>query len=104
MRKRVDDHYSPYILLAAFPPLPGEVVVRTMDTRGFCIATGSACSSRKKDRTRVPESMGLAPETALSAVRISVGHATARAEIDGFLAALAAEVPPLLSISKGRSA
>ena len=103
-RKSVDERYSPFIVLAAFPPLPGEVVVRTMDAKGFCIATGSACSSRKKDRTRVPESMGIAPETALSAVRISIGHATTRSDVDGLLAALAAEVPPLLSISKGRGA
>ena len=101
-RTPADTRYSPYILLAAFPPLPGEVVVRTADAQGICIATGSACSTRKKDRTRVPESMGIPPETAKCAVRISLGHATTRSDVDAFLAACARELPPLLSIAKGR--
>jgi cysteine desulfurase len=103
VREATDSRYSPWILLAGFPPLPGEVVVRVMDAAGFCIATGSACSSGKKDRTRVPESMGLPAETALSAVRISIGHTTTMADVDGLLAAMAAQIPPLLAISRGRS-
>lgn len=94
--------FSPYILSGGFPPLPGEVVVRIVDSRGYCIATGSACSTKKKDKTRVPESMGLSPETALSAIRISIGPATTDEEIDGLLGALKSEIPPLLSISQGR--
>jgi len=94
--------FSPWILCGGFPPLPGEVVVRTVDGRGYCIATGSACSTKKKDRTRVPESMGLPPETALSAIRISLGPEPTEAEVDGLLAALREEIPPLLSISQGR--
>jgi len=95
------EDFSPYILSAGFPPLPGEVVVRVADSRGFCIATGSACSTKKKDRTRVPESMGLDHQTALSAIRISIGPSTTAEEIEGFLAVLREEMPPLLSISQG---
>jgi cysteine desulfurase len=102
-REETDGRYSPWILLAGFPPLPGEVVVRVLDAAGFCIATGSACSSGKKDRTRVPESMGLPAETALSAVRISIGHGTTMADVEGLLAAMATQIPPLLSISRGGS-
>jgi cysteine desulfurase len=94
--------FSPYILSAGFPPLTGEIVVRVADERGFCIATGSACSTKKKDRTRVPESMGLDHQTALSAFRVSIGPSTTEAEIDGFLGMLRKEIPPLLSISQGR--
>ena len=66
--------YSPLHRLGpGFPPLPAEVVVRMADGRGICISMGSACSSKKKDRTRVPESMGLPAETALSVIRISTG-------------------------------
>ncbi len=95
--------FSPYIISAGFPPLTGEIVVRVSDGRGFCIATGSACSTKKKDHTRVPESMGLDHQTALSTIRISLGPSTTAAEIDGFLAMLNDEIPPLLSISQGRS-
>jgi len=94
--------YSPYIVSAGFPPLPAEVVVRMADARGYCISTGSACSSKKKDRTRVPESMGLSHETALSAIRVSFGASTTTAQIDGLLAALREDIPPLLSIARGR--
>jgi cysteine desulfurase len=103
-REARDPGWSPFILLAGFPPLPGEVVVRTMDAKGFCISMGSACSTVKKDRTRVPLAMGLSEETALSTIRISLGHATARADIDSFLETLGREIPPLLSIAKGRGA
>ncbi|MGO9412284.1 MAG: cysteine desulfurase family protein [Spirochaetia bacterium] len=97
------DSFSPYILSAGFPPLTGEIVVRVSDEHGFCIATGSACSTKKKDRTRVPESMGIDHSTALSVMRVSIGPATTAAEIDGFLGMLREEMPPLLSISQGRS-
>jgi cysteine desulfurase len=100
------DHraWSPYIVSAAFPPLPAEVVVRTAEEKGYCISAGSACSSRKKDRTRVPESMGLPAETARCAVRISIGPSTTRQQVDGFLSAMSKALPPLLSISRGRGA
>jgi cysteine desulfurase len=98
------DGWSPYIINAAFPPLPAEVVVRTAEERGYCISAGAACSSKKKDRTRVPESMGIPPETARCAIRISTGPSTTRQHVQGFLSAMREAIPPLLSISRGRSA
>ena len=98
------DGWSPYIVSAAFPPLPAEVVVRTAEEKGYCISAGAACSSRKKDRTRVPESMGLPPETARCAIRISTGSSTTRQQVEGFLSAMREAIPPLLSISRGRGA
>jgi cysteine desulfurase len=103
---RADDpgeRFSPWIVSFGFPPLPGEVVVRLAESRGFLVSTGSACSSRKKDRTRVLEAMGLSPETALCAVRVSTGPATTLEEIDGLIDALARDVPPVLAMSRGRS-
>jgi cysteine desulfurase len=95
--------FSPWIVSVGFPPLPGEVVVRLAESRGFLVSTGSACSSRKRDRTRVLEASGLSPETALCAVRISTGPATTDAEIDGLVEALAREVPPVRAMSRGRA-
>jgi cysteine desulfurase len=93
--------WSPWVVSVVFPPLPAEVVVRTAEENGYCISTGAACSSKKKDRTRVPESMGLPPETARCAVRISLGPRTTREEVEGFLAAMSRALPPLLDISRG---
>jgi cysteine desulfurase len=96
--------WSPYIVAAAFPPLPAEVVVRTVEEQGYLIATGAACSSKKRDRTRVPESMGLPADTARCVIRVSLGPTTARHQVEGFLSAMRKVLPPLLSISRGRSA
>ncbi len=96
-----DPRYSPWIVSIGFPPLPGEVVVRLAEARGYLVGTGSACSSKKRDRTRVMEAMGLPPETALCAVRVSTGPTTTEADIDGLLDALCREVPPVRALSRG---
>ena len=89
------ERFSPYILSAAFPPVPGEVLVRVMESEGYLISTGAACSSRKKERTRVLESMGVARELASCSVRISIGPATPAAELEGLLEALRRRLPGL---------
>jgi cysteine desulfurase len=87
--------FSPYILCAAFPPVPGEVLVRVMESEGFLISTGAACSSRKQERTRVLEAMGVPRELAACCVRISLGPHTTADELDGLLDALRRRVPGL---------
>jgi cysteine desulfurase len=94
------ERYSPYILSVAFPPLPGEVLVRAMGEEGFLISTGAACSSRKQERTRVLEAMGVSRELAFSAVRISLGPATESGNLDRFCEALRRRLPALLGAAK----
>lgn len=97
------DRYSPWIVCFAFPPLPGEVVVRLAgDQRGICVASGSACSSRKRIRTRVLEAMGIDRGTALSAVRVSTGPATTEADVDALLDFLSTDLAPHLATAAGR--
>ena len=96
-----DPRYSPWIVSIGFPPVPGEVVVRLAEARGYLVGTGSACSSKKKDRTRVMEAMGLSAETALCAVRVSMGPSTTEADIDGLLDALARDVPAARALARG---
>jgi cysteine desulfurase len=98
------DRFSPYILCFGFPPLPGEVVVRLADSKGFCIGSGAACTTRKKVRTRVLESMGIRPEAALCAIRVSIGPSTTDEEIDSFAALLKEEVPALLTLTRRKGA
>ncbi|MBN1413424.1 MAG: cysteine desulfurase [Spirochaetales bacterium] len=80
MEKR--DDYSPYIIKASFPPIPGEVIVRALDEQGIMISTGSACHARSEKRLRVLENMGIKREAAKSSIRISLGHSTTEAEIN----------------------
>ncbi|HUZ17302.1 MAG TPA: cysteine desulfurase family protein [Spirochaetia bacterium] len=86
------DRFTPYILNASFPPLPGEVLVRVMSDRGYAISTGSACSSRDKERSRVLASMGVDEKLARSAIRISIGYSTTQEEISSFAGSLEQEV------------
>ncbi|MDC7234642.1 MAG: cysteine desulfurase family protein [Spirochaetales bacterium] len=84
--------FSPWILNVSFPPLPGEVLVRVMDEAGFCISTGSACSSKKKSRTRGLEAMGIDAKTAFSSIRVSQGPSTTDDEIRAFIKALEEQI------------
>lgn len=84
--------FSPYILSVAFPPLPGEVLVRIMSDAGFAISTGSACSSKGQKERRILVNMGLTEESARSAVRISIGAGTTEDELQRFVLTLAKEV------------
>ena len=72
--------FSPYILSVSFPPLPGEVLVRGLEGRGILVGTGSACSSKKKERFRVFDSMKVPRDISSSSIRISTGHTTGKYE------------------------
>lgn len=68
----------------------GETAVIALDLAGVSVATGSACASGKVSQSHVLAALGIAPERARYALRISLGWSTSEAEIDHFLAAFAA--------------
>ena len=71
--------FSPYVVQAAFDHIPGNVMLRALDAKGFYISTGSACSSRKNKRP-VLEAMHITPQLSENAVRFSFGpHTTSEA-------------------------
>jgi cysteine desulfurase len=82
-----DSRFSPWILQAAFPGIPGEVMVRALDEKGFAVSTGSACSSAEKKRP-VLDAMGIDGETAFSAIRISQGWSTTLGDIEALAGAI----------------
>jgi cysteine desulfurase len=93
--------YSPYILNLSIPPIPGEVLVRVLEEEGFIVSTGSACSSRKKDRFRVLENMGVSRRSASSALRVSTGPGVDGAQLSALAAAIRRRVPELLKAVPG---
>jgi len=93
--------YSPYILNLSVPPVPGEVLVRVLEEEGFIVSTGSACSSKKKDRFRVLENMGISRQAAFSALRVSTSPEISSAELAALAAALGRRVPELLKAAPG---
>ena len=67
--------YSPYVVQAAFKNIPGNVMVRALDSKGFCISTGSACSTKKNNRP-VLEAMKVSADLRETSVRFSFGPKT----------------------------
>lgn len=66
------------------PGVESEIQVMAFDLAGIAVSAGSACSSGKLRRSHVLEAMGASPGEAGSAIRVSLGPATTRAQIDRF--------------------
>ena len=75
------ENYSPWVIQASFKNIPGQVMLRALDSEGFFISTGSACSSRKNNRP-VLEAMNLSTEIRENAVRFSFGATTTKQAMD----------------------
>ena len=75
------DLFSPYVVQAAFQNIPGNVMLRALDSKGFYISTGSACSSRKNNRP-VLEAMHVDASLRETAVRFSFGPLTTVKAVD----------------------
>ncbi|HKQ24780.1 MAG TPA: cysteine desulfurase family protein [Burkholderiales bacterium] len=74
----------------AVPNIDGETLVIELDKAGFAVASGAACSSTSTEPSATLLAMGVAPELARGAVRVSFGvHNTAR-QVEDFLQALSA--------------
>ncbi|MBS1209374.1 MAG: aminotransferase class [Proteobacteria bacterium] len=72
----------------AFPGIDGETLVGKLDRAGFAIASGAACSSAHPEPSRTLLAMGVLPEIARGAVRVSLGRSTQQDEVENFLLAL----------------
>ena len=95
-----DPRFSPYVLALAFPPVPGEVLVRSLAERSIYVSSGSACSSRSREkRERVLRGMGVPGEISASTLRVSLGWETGETEIARLLAALEEIVPDLRRVA-----
>jgi len=78
--------FSPYVVQAAFNNIPGNVMLRALDAKGFSISTGSACSAKKNKRP-VLEAMHIDSKLRENAVRFSFGpHTTNQAVEELFTA------------------
>ena len=83
----VQSRFSPWIIQAAFTGIPGAVMVRALDEKGFCVSTGSACSSKKQSRP-ILEAMRESKEIQDSAVRFSFGTLTTEESVNSLFLAV----------------
>ena len=86
------------VVSAAVPRLPNtsciavagakaETLVIGLDLEGVAVSAGSACSSGKVEASHVLTAMGLDPEIAAGAIRVSLGFSTRNTDIQVFLEA-----------------
>ncbi len=68
----------------------GEALVIGLDKAGYATGSGAACSSSNDAPSSTLLAMGIEPELARGAVRISLGEGNSVEQVDGFLQALAA--------------
>jgi cysteine desulfurase len=69
------------------PGVESEVQVMSMDLEGIAVSAGSACSSGKVAASPVLLAMGADEKTAASALRVSLGWATEKQDIEHFVRA-----------------
>lgn len=69
----------------AMPGFRAETLLMNFDLAGVAVSSGSACSSGKVGRSHVLEAMGVAPDLAASAVRVSLGWNSTAADVRRFV-------------------
>ncbi len=71
----------------ALPGLSAETALMALDLAGFAVSSGSACSSGKVAKSHVLAAMGVAPDLAGNAIRVSLGWNTKAEDIEQFIVA-----------------
>jgi cysteine desulfurase len=71
----------------ALAGLTAETAVIRLDLAGVSVSAGAACSSGKVGASAALTAMGLAPELARTAIRVSLGHTSTDDDVAAFLAA-----------------
>lgn len=66
------------------PGLTAETMLISLDLQGFAVSSGSACSSGKVGLSHVLTAMGIEPDIAQGAVRISLGWNTTEEDVKQF--------------------
>ena len=66
----------PNTTLFSAPGMKAETAVIAFDLEGVAVSSGSACSSGKVAPSHVLAAMGVDPDLARGAIRVSLGHAT----------------------------
>jgi len=77
----------------------GETLLLNLDRAGVAVSSGSACSSTHREPSPVLLAMGIDPEVAQSAIRVSFGAGNTEQDVDDFLTALMKQLQQLARIS-----
>ncbi|MGA1870572.1 MAG: cysteine desulfurase family protein [bacterium] len=78
----------PHNVNIRFAHIIGGKLVRNLDSSGICVSTGSACSSKESTASQVLLAIGLKPEEAYGALRLTLGRNNTVEEVDKVLEVL----------------
>jgi cysteine desulfurase len=79
--------------------IEGETLVMALDRKGYAVARGSACSSDSTEPSHVLLAMGVHPDVARGAVRVSFGANNTPEQVSNFLATLKNEISRLKQLT-----
>jgi len=83
----------------SFAGVEGESIMLRLDMEGIAVSTGSACSSKSLEPSRVLLAMGRTPMEAHGSIRFSLGRWTTEEEIDKVLKILPGIIKDLRAVS-----
>jgi cysteine desulfurase len=90
----------PNTINVTFSEVDGETLLINLDTKGFAVSSGAACSSGSQEPSPVLVAMGLTPEEASQSLRVSLGWLTTQEEIADFFSNLKSMVLKMREIHK----
>lgn len=76
-----------HILALVHPSLSAQALLIRLDTMGFAVSAGSACSSGTLKKSRVLDAMGVDDDTARRTIRVSLGWSTTPEDMQRFVEA-----------------
>jgi len=83
----------------AFPSLEAEAILLALATREIYVSTGSACSEESEEASHVLLAIGLKPDIARSAIRMSLGRFNTEQDVETLLKELPGIIERLREIS-----
>ena len=83
----------------AIDGIEGETLVMALDRKGFAVASGSACSSDSTEPSHVLLAMGVHPDLARGAIRVSFGQQNTAVQVADLLDTLKSEVSRLRQLT-----
>ena len=93
------EHHSPYYLSASFKGVLNEALVLSLDRRGICVSSGSACNTGSLTPSHVLTAIGLDSEYIDGTIRISLSEMNTLEECKVVAEAIKEEVAKLRSMS-----
>ncbi len=94
----------PNTVCFAVPGVEAATLMIALDLAGVAVSSGSACSSGKVAPSHVLAAMGVRPDLARGAIRLSLGWASSEADVERFATAFASVMARMRAARRGASA